>query len=254
VELVTASDSRYFRTLQQFLASVRRVQPELEITVWDLGLSPDQRASLTCRVRTFPFGQHPPHVGVLSAYGWKPLCLQAMAPGPVLWLDAGTLLKHRLGRVARALETVGIYTMVGQSPQERWCRTEVFDALAVPAEVRRELVRVGCVLGLDTSRPRVAAFLDDWTRLCLQESLLMPEGHSRRDHRYDQSLLNIALARSDLELVVEDEVDISSGRPADFLSTRNFVRPGAPLWTDPIYRAWSATWKAVDQAAHRWRS
>ena len=47
---------------------------------------------------------------------------------------------------------------------------------------------------------------------------------------------------------MEDEIDISSASPVRWISTRNKVGNGAPLWADPLVRLYYFFDKTLDQA------
>jgi len=259
--IVSAADEGYGRCLYQFLLSLERRRLTGHRTVLvDLGLSERTRTALERRYpwaefRRFPFERHPPHVRISArTYAWKP-CLVAElmeeAEGHLLWLDSATILKSDLRQVQDEITRCGIYALRGQTALRERCRTDYLDRLAVPEGVRALPERVSGVVGIDARNPNAREAIETWRAYALDPTFGSPvtDGHNP-----DQALLSIILYRltaaGRLQLVDAD-IDISSGSPVTWMSSRNKVPPGLPYWMDPLARLYYATYKVVDQWDHR---
>src|SRR5439155_4464880 len=115
----------------QLLQSVERhgTSSDHAFVVVDLGLTDADRHRLEsrfpwCGVRSFPFDRYPAHVRQLFACAWKPIVLDelvAAGGGPILWLDAATIVHGSLTPLVDRAVRYGSMTLVGQSPLTRWC-------------------------------------------------------------------------------------------------------------------------------------
>ncbi len=267
--VVTAADARFARCLHELLASVARTcaGSGVRVIVWDLGLGAE-RGRLTRRfpwatLRDFPFDELPPHVRLARAtFAWKPVAVWRSieeSGGPVLWLDAATLLRASPERVLTSLRQGGVFSLRGQSALAERCHPGLLERLSVAPDLLDRAERIGGVIGLDPSRPAVRALAERWRDLALDEQAIAPPGPLPPGvrHQYDQSLLSVLLheaaARGEIELG-PDEVDISSARPLRWLSTRNRLPGWTPLWAGAFARAAWASWKAADRMVLRARA
>jgi len=264
--VLTAADHRFARTLMQLLLSAER-QSEHRRARWevhDLGLSDADRRQIAARfpwasLQAFPFADYPAHVAVASgSYAWKPLIIREASKdhtGPVLWFDSGTILKAPLDEALAALDRQGFWGLRSQMPLARKCDPRVLDALEVPLEVRHVREYAAGAVGFDLASPLGRQLVADWADHALVAEHIVPEGYPPF-HKHDQALLNCLLAKAmyagQLEPTLE-EIDISSANPSPMISTRNYVPPSRPLWTDPLYRLGTSTWKAGDRLYHKAR-
>ena len=264
--VVTGASEQYRRSLYQFLRSIaRRDDPARHrIVVWDLGLSADSRSEIErafpwCVMRTFETSAWPAHAAAdAGTYAWKPIAVAATAEefgGLILWLDSATIMKGPFDPLISTIERIGIVSLQGQARLDERCEAAVLDALEVPPEARAKPERVAGVIGFDTQRPEMMGLIREWRRLALDAELIAPSRRTIERHMYDQALLGCLLlsaeARGEITLNAE-EVDISSPSPMRWLTTRNKVPDGRPLWTLPLYGLWYDAYKTVDQALHRW--
>ena len=266
--IVTAADERFRRCLYQFLRDIerRQIHRGQRILAYDLGLAPATLAWLRrrfswCEFRRFPFEAHPPHVAVKESFAWKPLILAELMceePGLLLWLDSASLFHTRdLAPVWERLAADGVYTLRGQSSIAERCDPQVLDALAVPAQTRRQRERVAGAAGFDARMPDVRALLAEWARLAGIADYIMPRRTAMFQHKSDQSLLNILLHRFAGRGAIrlgEEDIDISAARPVAWMSSRNIVGPDVPRWADPFVRLYYRVYKLADQASWRWRN
>jgi hypothetical protein len=266
--IVSAADAAYFRSLAQLLASLARHAGPAPCAciVYDLGLAPPQRARLAARfpwatVRPFDFSPYPEFVRLrprsINSNAWKPQVIEAVvaeAAGPVLWLDSATVVVGSLDPIFAWIERTGLYVPFGGTASiAELTHSAALAALGAPPAATRARQRASGVVGIDPRHPRARALAAAWARACLDARCVAPPGATLDNHRFDQSVLNVLLARArDLELT-PDELDISSSRPTPMLRARNKVPAAVPLWLDPAVRAWFAAYRAVDVALWRVR-
>ena len=258
--IVTASDETYWRCLWQFFLSARRrgIDSQARIVVYDLGLGAATLARFGqafpwIQFRKFDFTQYPPHVAVAArTYAWKPLVVALAAAefgGEILWLDSANLFRiGDLSEVRAALARDGTYVLKGASALELRCNAAVLDALSVPPEDRKRPERPSGVAGFDTRKAAVRDLIAEWTALALQPEYIPPR---TKGHNPDQARLSILLFKYERQGGVglsEGEIDISSASPVRWVSTRNKVGNGVPLWADPLVRLYYFFDKTLDQA------
>ena len=260
--IVTAADHRYRRTLSQLLLSVERYcDDELpRVVIVDLGLTARDRDHLArrfgwCVVEPFLFDAHPAHVRRLEICAWKPIAIDETirrGGGLVLWLDSATIVGKTLDPIFDRIARAGVLTLAGQSPIARWCHDDTRRCMNASNEDAAARCRSAGILGFDSSRADVRALVAEWRHFASIQACIDPPGATRVNHRYDQAILSLLLARKAFD-DTDGEIDISSARPIRWASTRNKVAPRMPLALDPIVRAYYATYKAADRALIRAR-
>jgi len=73
-----------------------------------------------------------------------------------------------------------------------------------------------------------------------------PPGATHDNHRFDQSALNVVLARERDLVMTDDELDINSDHPTPIFRTRNKVLSWMPLWLDPLIACWFWLYRTID--------
>ena len=132
----------------------------------------------------------------------------------------------------------GIWTLRSKSSLNRNCDPRVLEALNVPFAVRHLPYRAAGVLGFNPQHPAAVQLAMDWKRHALVREHIVPE-NAASYHKQDQAIFNCLLLKAAAEgalTLTDDEVDISSARPARDVTTRNIVNPGIPIWADPLVR------------------
>ena len=262
--IVTAANATFYRTLAQFLLSVRRrgLHETARVLVYDLGLTDAQRRALETRfsfaqLLDFPFTRHPSHVAVeAETFAWKPLVIQDAAErygGELFWFDSATLFHDDLSKPRAILKAHGVYTLEGQSNLAQRCSADVRAHLGVdPAHLHRK-IRVGGVLGLDMTHPAARVLVEQWAGLARDPAAFRP---ATKTHNADQAVLTVLLFRLEGEgrlTLNTGEIDISSPDPERWMSSRNKVRSDRALWQDPFVRLAYRIYKAADRLNLRWR-
>ena len=262
--ILSAADYRYFRSLWQLLLSAERhgLFTTFAWRIYDLGMHQQQVERLRrrfdcCEFIRFDFSPYPKHVGLDSgSYAWKPIIIADTLNNsvtPVLWFDSATILLTTLDRPLSVIRENGIWTLRSQSPLHAKCDVRVLDALHVPLNVRHVRERAAGVLGFDPHNIAAVQLAMDWKQHALVPELIVPEGAAPY-HKQDQALFNCLLLKAAAEgrlKLTDDEVDISSARPAKDVTTRNIVDARIPTWADPIVRLNFLAYKTADQVNHR---
>jgi len=258
--VVTAADETYWRCLWQFLLSARRrgIDRQARIAVYDLGLTAAtrdriERAFPKVEFRSFDFSRFPPHAAVAArTYAWKPLVIaQAAAEfgGHILWLDSASLFRAGdLSEVQSALARDGTYVLKGASALSFRCSAGILDALSVPDVDRNRPERPAGIIGFDAGRPAAAQLVAEWAGYALEPDRIPSRTPG---HNPEQALLSILLYKYERAGGIglsEGEIDISSASPVRWISTRNKVPNGLPIWADPLARLYYFLEKTLDQA------
>ncbi|WP_343070059.1 DUF1647 domain-containing protein [Aminobacter carboxidus] len=199
--LVTASDSSHARSLLNLLASARQHEPTTSVIVYDLGLTADQRASVTdlgCELRRFDFASYPAFVDIHNSagqYAWKPQIIRTVAqerPGIVCWMDAGNIIAEPLLQLRRETERFGYYSASSSGTLGAWTHPDMLRYLGLPAGWKSEAANLnGACIAFDTRNPLATDLLERWANLSLIKECIAPHGSDRSNHRQDQALLTV---------------------------------------------------------------
>lgn len=264
---VSGADSRYWRCLFQLLKAARTKgwTDGANWVVYDLGMQTHQRATLQ---RHFPWVEfrvydltdlpafYAPSAG---AYAWKPNVIWdavKQASGPVIWMDSANLPRGRPNEMLDHVRQHGLYLLRGQAPLQDRCDPTVLTRLKVPKWIWGTRECVTTVVGMDAANPTIQDLIARWAELANDRDIIRPPNCIGR-HMNDQAVMNalaLPLVCKGVLTLPEQDVDISSGTPIAFMSTRNKVRANLPLWADPLARLWYRVDKVSDQAMHRLRN
>ncbi len=264
--IVTGADQPYWRSLWQFLRSVTRagIEGKFHWLVYDLGLSLATRDKLKrdfpwASMRSFDFTSYPPHVAMATrSLAWKPIIISDVLDewnAPVFWLDSATIVTSDLSEPVRIAREHGVFSLKGKPPLGEHCDPRVLAALEVPDELLHLPERVGGFVGFDPNHAVGRGIARAWARHALIEGHIMPP-NSIKDHKAEQAVLSALLYKAEAQGLItltQHEVDISSGHPMRWVTTRNKVRPHIPIWADGPVRLYYKSWKAGDQMYHRFK-
>ena len=220
--VVTAYSSNHFREGIGIIASVQKYLPQTKILLYDIGLTAKQRskASKYCNVevRTFQFGKYPEHVQKLGTYAWKPLIIREVSQEYDVIMYGDSSLRVISPNIGKALACLLEFPFLDASPIPMpiisLTHNGTIDYLHFPP-FRQHMatwgtVQAGCWLMLanDIMKEKV---IQPWADCALHQECIAPAGASvtchknafeREDvrymgcHRFDQSALNIILAKA----------------------------------------------------------
>lgn len=208
--LVTGADFTHGASLLQLVASVVRHEPNSRLYVYDLGLTPAQKNQVleiapNAMLRRFEFNRFPDWFNIrveAGQYAWKPTIVGEVlkeAPGPVVWMDAGNIVRGRLNRLYGRVVRKGFYSPNSSGDLAKWTHelTLSYFGLDKRWAAGRRNVNGACV-AFDPSHARGRALAEEWARLALVREAIAPLGSSRVNHRQDQALLGVLAHRSGL--------------------------------------------------------
>jgi hypothetical protein len=199
--IVTGSSSSHASCLLNLLHALELSHVAAELVVYDLGLTPDERARVAaCRgveVRSFPFDAYPPHLDISVAageYAWKPIIVSDVArerSGLVLWMDAGDFVFDDLEWIWTTIAVEGIYTPTSSGTVRRWTHPATLAALDAPNSLLTLRNRAAALVGFDTRRPEMLDVLERWRSAAIDPDVIAPPGSDRSNHRQDQAVLTV---------------------------------------------------------------
>jgi len=216
VRLLTASDGgdKYFKLMLNLIASVQFWEPQMPITVYDMGFSAQQRRQVeglrNVELRVFPFDLLPAHVRDLSSYAFKGLAwldaTRFVREECLLWQDAGQEFRNPLSRIRKKMTNEGVF--LGSSsaawPAKR-TYAGILDFFGVDLDI------VSRVMADRTARNEsgreAAAGIFGWTRrpaivralilpmatCSLLKPCILPPGASKETSLQDQTVFNTIL-------------------------------------------------------------
>lgn len=200
--VVTGADSSHFRSLLQFLSSLRQHEPAVRCVAWDLSLTTSERAELAERfpdveLRTFDYAAAPSWFWIkvdAGCYAWKPVIVSDMVrehQGLVLWMDAGDKLTGPLDRIRRILRGRGFYSPRSVGRVRDWTHPGLLKRLSVPHRILDRINLAGNLVGVSTSHPRARILIEAWRAGALDKETIAPAGSNSTNHRQDQALLSV---------------------------------------------------------------
>ncbi len=208
--LVTAADKSHFRSLLQFLASVRRFEPSMHTRIYDLGFHPSQSARLSKRypkveLRKFDFAAYPSHFNIkinAGEYAWKPAivweCLSDTG-SPVCWMDSGNVLIGSLDGIRNELRANGFYSPYSPGTVSEWTHPGMLAYFGLEESWRKSAPNLnGACIAFDPASSKALNLARSWKDGALDKNCIAPQGSSRSNHRQDQALLTVLAYMSDM--------------------------------------------------------
>lgn len=207
LKLVTAASPGHFRSLLQFLKSVRRYEPAVTCLIYGMKLEGRMRDLLAGKYRNreyydFDFSKYPPFFDVdlnNGAYAWKPAIIwdaMTRTEGPVCWMDSGNVLISNLDGIRRELARSGFYSPYSPGSMEEWTHPGMLASLNIGPEWdggKRNLN--GACIAFDPTKAKPLELAREWKDQAHVRQCIAPDGSDRSNHRYDQALLSVLAYR-----------------------------------------------------------
>ena len=221
---LNAFSSNHYREALDMIGSVQKYLPHTKIIVYDIGLTAEERESVStlCNVelRSFNFNKYPPHVKRnIRNFAWKPLILQELVDEEydvILYGDAS--LRVTAHNIGTALQCLLDFPFLDVMQMNISIISTTHDQMIKYFEFppsRQYMAHWGTIQGggwfllvNDLTREKLIA---PWVDCALHKECIAYESKKRKlcdftlnvhdngtyvgCHRYDQSALNIILAK-----------------------------------------------------------
>ena len=219
--VLTAFSDNHFEEAKDMIASMQTCLPDKKIIVYDLGLSSNKKDEVRkyCNVelRLFQFENYKqPHIKRLSTYAWKPIIIKLVSQEYDVIMYGDASLRIISCNFNQALDHLLKYPLLNLCPIS-WRAIEfthdgMVKYLHYP-EHRKDIAQLqslqsGCFLMWANSVMQ-EKLIKPWLDCALHQDCIAPKGSRLRPcnftdvhdghyigcHRYDQSALNLILAR-----------------------------------------------------------
>lgn len=201
ITYISGASSNHFKTLCQLCDNLLIYAKNINIIIYDLGLTEQQFNYLkkyNFILRKFDFSKYPDWININNKFGqyaWKPIIINEVAKefnDIIIWMDSGTLLLDRLERVHNYIKEYGIYTCSNSDHISVLCHNKTYEYIKVPnLQDKRKKTRLACFIGFNYRLEFIKKIIDDYYNYSLIRGCISPEGSSRRNHRQDQSVFNL---------------------------------------------------------------
>ena len=220
--VVTSVSSNHFEESKDMIASIQKYLPQTKILFYDLGLTEAQRLKVSkyCNVelRDVQWDKYPPHVKKLRNYAWKPLVTREVAEkyDLIMYGDSSLRMKSPdIGPVLGLLLEVPFFDTAPNRLQIIcFTHDDTIKYLKYPPS-RNDMAKWGTLQGgtwiMLVNHDMKENVLNPWVDCALHEQCITPKGSLLQPchfemlkyndgryigcHRFDQSALNIILAR-----------------------------------------------------------
>ena len=219
--VVTAFSDNHFEEAKDMIASMQTCLPDKKIIVYDLGLSSNKKKEVQryCNVelRSFPFENYKqPHIKKVSTYAWKPIIVKLVSQEYDVIMYGDASLRMTSCNMTQALEHLLNFPFLDLHPTSyraiEFTHDGMMKYLHYP-EHRKDIAQLetlqgGCYLMWANSIMQ-EKLIEPWLDCALHQECIAPkgsrlgpckftkhhDGHYVGCHRYDQSALNLILAR-----------------------------------------------------------
>ena len=219
---VTAFSDNHFHEAKDMIAGLQTCLPDKKIIVYDLGLNFRHRKEVSsyCNVelRSFPFidYQHQSHVKNLYTFAWKPIIAILMSLEYEVIMYGDTSVRMKSCNITSALAYLFEFPFLDIHPNGfhaiEFTHDGMIKYLHYPRD-RKDISAIGTLQGgcwlMWANTAMQQRLIDPWLDCALHEECIAPkgaklwpcnftknhDGHYVGCHRYDQSALNLILAR-----------------------------------------------------------
>jgi len=203
-KIVTITDSIFFEDSLNLLNSIKFYEPDIEVAVIDIGLSSDQldflNSNYSYKVKSFDFASYPKFFneydmdGKLGSYAWKAPAIfneYSKSKKNILYLDAGCRLSKRISLLKFLVLKNGFYSPESSNNIEFWTHPRTLMLMEVEKNLLKKRNFSSGIVGLAINNKQNEKVLKQWVNYSKNKEAIAPKGSSRKNHRQDQSLLNI---------------------------------------------------------------
>jgi hypothetical protein len=159
LNIVTAADSNYFRSMLQLINSLKAINPKsIKIVAYDLGLLDNQIVKFNqlhpeIHLKKFDFKKYPSFYDIkinAGEYGWKSAICKMEYEGLMqndlfLWLDAGCFVRKKLYLIRSAILFFGFYSPLSGGSISKLTHPDTIHLLELTNLERSEMLSAGLV-------------------------------------------------------------------------------------------------------------
>jgi len=201
-KVITASDSSHFKSLCQLLDSLTIFCRLDQIVLYDLGLTNTEILEISKRypfVKTikFNFDEYPKHVNLkerdAGAYAWKPIIIYNEYQRdnlPIIWMDAGNIASQNIQFLKRYIIKKKFYSPYSSGNIQKWTHPDTLLSLELPDKYLKKRNLNAALIGLVQDK-KIYDLVENWYTLALKKEVIIPDGSSKSNHRWDQSLITL---------------------------------------------------------------
>jgi hypothetical protein len=210
---VTGASENHFKTLLQLLCNLSGLKiknPDINVVVWDLGLTSHQIEFLKIEFKDFQyqrfeFEKYPEWFNVkkeAGQYAWKPQIIAASVElanklnrSFLCWVDSGDLFSDPdLQDLMHYLDSYDVYSPASSGSMRQWTHPKTLDFLNVDQwrfSVMDLPMRNGAFLAFNLQRESVRQFIVDFQEKSAIRECIAPLGSDRSNHRQDQAVFSL---------------------------------------------------------------
>ena len=217
--IVTALSSNHFEESKDFFGSIHAILPRNKIIVYDLGLNPAQKKTMSSycntEARKFDFSKYPPHTKKLKTYAWKPLIIKELSERSEVffWCDSSCRITPNFLKYVSNVIMFPILPLHRISSVIRTTHDKMFEYLHMKNMTREQMMKAAPQFEANSivfwANDLVKNnFLPKWVDCALHPECIAPPGAGLFGcnfarpmnayvgcHRYDQSAFNAILIR-----------------------------------------------------------
>jgi hypothetical protein len=211
---VTAASAPYFESLHRLVLSLRRYESE-PILIYDIGLDAAQIKLLEkipqVSVQFFDFDQYPPHFNLqlfpYGSYAWKVALVHHALHSKqcaITYLDARNFVIGKFTIARYYLQQYGYYFPYTSGKVLDWTHPSTLQHFDQNKLVNKTVLN-GCYWSFSYNSRLAMDMVEKWMNMALDQQIIAPDGCSRLNHRYDQSILSC---------IFHETVDVSGNEPS----------------------------------------
>ena len=203
-KIITISDSYFFDALTNLLTSIHKYEPKIEVVIIDIGLNEKQTVFLknnfNYKIKKFNFDKFPLFFkdhdldGKLGSYAWKaPALFDEFYESEknIIYLDAGCELRKSLNFLKFIILKNGFYSPESSNNIEYWTHPHTLKIMNAEKNLLKKRNFSSGIVGMVIDDKKNQKIIDEWARFSKDKDVIAPKGSSRKNHRQDQSILNI---------------------------------------------------------------
>jgi hypothetical protein len=206
ITIITGASQNHFKTLCQFLESLKNIDIVYQCYVYDLGLEEEsfnyiKEKFSTFIYKNFEYSKYPDYFNIninAGEYAWKPVIIEEIAKevkeGIILWCDAGSKVVSSFKPLYHIIKTQGIYTPTSRGfiPWLMHPKTLHYFSNEISIEsLINKPNRAGGFTGFNLNNDKIMNLIEKYSSGAKTKECIAPEGSDRTNHRQDQSILAI---------------------------------------------------------------